>query len=368
MSVLIIDREDRGAEVGSDFSTTFTHVIQYEAENLMEIMSSRLLPQRGSRHPQNTAYFLDTIQVQPNGNKGRKIQALATLTYTNSTEMTRYFSGDPWDLGAQNFTSNYQTISKPFLEGYDKDGKKIQNLNSANCRILAETSGTIREITFTYCTKVRINKDVVTNQNPIINKKTEKVAGIDIPKMTGLLLPISAVYIAEYGAEEELEREYWELTATIQINPEGWDKKELNVGTMCYFKNSEGAIVKVPQNIYSYTPWKSVDPELKMKTEKKFGNIDDVIKAKDEYAKIYVEYKKQQQGADITEKDEEGYRVNAWNDLPFEEVTEPMPLRDDGTLYEEALSDPVTYPYKIKSIYEYVIGSWNEFDLPDKRA
>ena len=116
MAVKIINREDRGAGLDESGVTTFTHVIQFEGNSLMEIMTSRLLPQRGSRHPQNTAYYLSAVQLEPNGNKNRGVQVLATLTYTNSTEFIRNFTGDPWDLGAQNFTSQYVSISKPFVE------------------------------------------------------------------------------------------------------------------------------------------------------------------------------------------------------------------------------------------------------------
>ena len=150
MSVEIIAREDRGASVDSSGAVSFSHVIQFEGDSLMEIVSSTLLPQRGSRHPQNTAFFLDSLEVQPNGNKGRRVQALATLNYSNSTELTRYYGGDPWDLGAQNVTETTQEAQIAFISGWDERGNEIANVNSAGCRILSETTEPIIVLSFSY--------------------------------------------------------------------------------------------------------------------------------------------------------------------------------------------------------------------------
>lgn len=367
MAVKIIDRQDRGAGVDESGATTFTHVIQFEGNSLMEIMTSRMLPQRGSRHPQNTAYYLSAIQLEPNGNKNRGVQALATLTYTNNSDVVRDFTGDPWDLGAQNFASNYTSISKPFITGYNSKGDVVMNLNTAGCRILAETSETIREISFTYCLKAKSSGEFDGNSEAIINKSTETVGGIQIPARTGLLLPLSANFITEYdGAGNEIKRQYWEISATIQIKKSGWSKDELNVGTMCFFKNQSGQVVRKLKSIFSYTPWESKKSEDNIKLEPLFGSIDDVIRAKNKYAKIVSGYDPEGT-AKPTSEQMESYQ-KAWDELPYERVTEPMPLRADGTLYEEAIKDPVTNRYLVVKIYDSKIASWNSYNLPRKRA
>lgn len=380
MAVKIINREDRGAGLDESGVTTFTHVIQFEGNSLMEIMTSRLLPQRGSRHPQNTAYYLSAVQLEPNGNKNRGVQVLATLTYTNSTEFIRNFTGDPWDLGAQNFTSQYVSISKPFVECWryvkNKNNKTelklVQNVNSAGCRILAETTETFREIGFTYCAKARSSGDFGSNGKMIINKSSETVAGIPIKAMTGLLLPTSANFITEYDETgNRIKRQYWDISATIQIKESGWSKDELDIGTMCFFKNKAGEVVKELKNIYSFTPWISVNPEDKIATLSKLGSIDHVIEAKNAYAKLAMKAKGYGDNYDITKETDPG-KINlykqAWDELPYEEVTEPMPLREDGTLFEEAIKDPVQNPYRVLKNYDATIGSWNAFDLPRERA
>lgn len=377
MAVEIMFREDRGASVDSSGATTFTHVIQFQGDSLMEIMTSRLLPSRGSRHPQNSAFYLDSIDIEPNGNLKRRCQALATLTYSNGSELLRDFTGDPWDLGAQNFTSNYVSVSKPLLKGWQYiEGKglqrdelrEVQNLNTAGCRILAETSENIREISFTYCVKAKLSGDFDGNDTAIINKKTEKVAGIQIPARTGLLLPLSANFITEYeGSGNRVRRKYWEVSATIQIKKNGWSKDELNIGTLSFPKdNTTGKAIRIPQAIFRYTPWVSKKDEDNIRVRPVFGSIDDVIRAKNVYAKAVSGY--DPEGTVPPAGEQEKNYQSAWDKLPYEEVTEPMPLREDGTLFTEALEDPVNNPYLVLKIYDAPIGSWNAFNLPEKRA
>ena len=339
MSVEIIAREDRGASVDSSGAVSFSHVIQFEGDSLMEIVSSSLLPQRGSRHPQNTAFFLDSLEVQPNGNKGRRVQALATLNYSNSTELTRYYGGDPWDLGAQNVTETTQEAQIAFISGWDEHGNEIANVNSAGCRILSETTEPIIVLSFTYNLEAFDRREPKIAREAIINSNTVRVAGRKIPAKTGKLLPMEASYIAEYGAENELTREYWDVKATIQIKSSGWAREELDVGTMAFFRDGAGNLLRIPKNIYRYTPWMSKESSDKLRTVPKFGSIDDVIAAQEKYAELF-------------DTDEE--KQDAKKELPFEEITEPMPLNEDGTLFMGAI--------------DTVIGSWSAFDMPEERA
>lgn len=353
MSVEIIAREDRGASVDSSGAVSFSHVIQFEGDSLMEIVSSTLLPQRGSRHPQNTAFFLDSLEVQPNGNKGRRVQALATLNYSNSTELTRYYGGDPWDLGAQNVTETTQEAQIAFISGWDEHGNEIANVNSAGCRILSETTEPIIVLSFSYNLEAFDRREPKIAREAIINSSTVRVAGRKIPAKTGKLLPMEANYVPEYGAENELIREYWDVKATIQIKASGWAREELDVGTMAFFRSGSGELLRIPKNIYRYTPWTSKESSDKLRTVPKFGSIDDVIAAQENYAELF-------------ETDEE--KQNAKNELPFEEITEPMPLNADGTLFMEAIAGPMVNPYNKKIIFDTVIGSWSAFDMPEERA
>ncbi len=374
MAVQIIDLRDQGMQVDSNGTTTFTREIQLEGDTLMEIGTSPLLPQKGARHPENVVFYLDSVQLTPNGNRNRKAQVLATLTYNNSIENANISitsETDPWELGAQNLVSSTQTVAKPLLSGLNKAGETIQNLNSAGCRIVAETTETVRVIGFTYCVRYK-DKDAPLNDNAIINMTAERVAGIDIPAYQGKLLPMTASYIVEYRENSDrVRRRYWNISAEIHIKKSGWSLKELNVGTMAFFKDKDGAVVRKPRNIYRYTPWASWDPSVNLGKSPEFGSLEDVIAAKNYYAVAVMVHKTQNPAwtmAGETDVNNLSFYNQAWNDLPFEEVTEPMPLRADGTLYMEAIIDPVNNPYLEIDIYDADIGSWDGYNIPRERS
>ena len=376
MAVVIIAEEDRQLQVSASGVTTFTREMQLEGENLMEIATSPLVPQRGWRHPQNTAFFLDTIEISPNGNKGRKVQALATLTYNNSAELLKEFTEEPWELGAQNFSSSFEATSVAFVSGYAKLAKNpsvlnsggwkvVQNVNTAGGRIEAETERYVQNITFTYSVKGKADKNFEGANTAYINKNSETVAGIKIEPLTGLLMPQAATFITEYYGNGEIKRQYWNVETTIRINPETWSKKELNVGTMCYFYGKDKKIVKHPYNIFSYTPWKSRNESDNMAVLPEFGSIGDVIRAKHKYAETItgVTY------SALQNKDSQTVQKyqQAFDALPYSEVTEPMPLLPNGALDLQAIEDPQNYPYYVLNIFDHTVCSWSKFDLPKRR-
>lgn len=369
MSVEIIAQEDQSFKTSPEGATTITRTMAIEADNMMEIFTSNKIPQRGWRHPDNSAFYLDTIEITKIGNKNRKCQAQATINYNNATELVLEFDGDPWDLGAQNFTSNFVPINVPFLNGYDEDGNPMQNLNSAGCRIEAETTEYIREINFDYCVKASGSRgDFDGAEEAIINKSTDRIAGISIAKRTGLLLPMSSTFITEYEASgNEIKRQYWNVNVTIQIKKTGWRRDELDIGTMCYFKNQLGQIVKRPRNLYSYSDWSTSATDDSNKNSKTFyGSIDDVISAKRKYARMANGSFNPSVTTSPTQDQINNYQ-RAYDQFPFEEITEPFPL-SNGLFYQNAMEYPENYPYNTIKIYDAKIASWNQFDLPSTRA
>lgn len=344
----LLKQEDVGFSY-NESEKRFTRKMMVEGTSMMEIFTSNILPMKGSRHPNNSGLRLVNCDCQPSGNMNGKIQAIATLEYSSVSEDS---DKDPWDLGAQNVTVSYNTESAPFISGYNEEGVKIQNLNSAGCRILAETTRYIKTLSFMFCVKGKSSGEAPTNDEPVINKSTTKVAGYSIKKGTGLLMPMGASFIVEYEADgQKIKRQYWEIQATIQCNPNGWAKKELDVGTMALFPEelAEGEKL-VAKPIYQFTPWESKESSVNMRVKPKFGSIDAVIAAKIAYAKLFSSSEYQRR----------------FDELPYQEITEPLPLLN-GQIYQDAIQDPVTYPYKTIDIYETLPASWREWDLPKKR-
>lgn len=364
--VKVIAEEDREIFTDSNGNATLTRVIQFEADSLDEIATSNLVPQWRSRHPKLSNFYLSTGRTVKNGNKNRGVQALATLSYVNSSSSVNFITGvDPWDLGALNFHISYITMPQPLLWGYTREGEAILNLNSAGTRILAESTEYIPVLNFTYCIKAKSSSEPIVNRKPIVNKNAVTVAGIPIAPMWGKLMPLSATLIQEYNSSgTRVQRSYWEYSAQIQLREDyaaegqplsdfvknGWGLVELDVGTLCRFKGPDGALIEQAQSIYRYTPWKSKE-DMKKNIPPKYGSLDDVIRAREEFAGS--------SGLD---------RQTALSNFPYEEVTEPMPLKKDGTLYEEAIADPKSYPYNKIEIFDCEIGSWNAYNLPRKRA
>lgn len=351
----VIAAEDRSASKDKNGKLVLKRYLQVEGDSIPEIALSTLIPQIGSRHPVYTGFYLESIgEFSKTGNKDRKVQTLVPLVYTTSItgSSVMHFGGEPWELGAQNVQISFIEQKKPLISGTSADGTEtVQCLNSAGCQILAETTETITVLSFMFSVKAKSTSLLNTNSFAIVNASTETVAGIVIPERQGKLLPMSANYVIEYEDNgTTVKRRYWNYNAQIHISQSGWAKKLLDVGTMAKFKETaDDGTEKVrdyPENIYKYTPWKSSDMIENMKVSPKYGNIDAVIKAMKEY-----------------------WQVTGNSDkIPYEEVTEPMPLKADGTIYEEALKDPKLFKYREIELYDCSVGSWNSYNLPKDEA
>jgi hypothetical protein len=85
-----------------------------------------------------------------------------------------------------------------------------------------------------------------------------------------------------------------------------------------------------------------------------YGCISDVYEARNTYANLM--YPNQETSAEYW---------NAWQELPYEEVKEPLYLAKDGTLDLEALKDGskgLQVPY-----FDVSPASWKQYDLPTKK-
>ena len=343
----IINSEDVGFSYSSE-EVVFTRKVLLEGDTLMDIYKSKLLPQKGARHPNNTSLRLVGCDCSPVGNQGNKKQAIATLSY--SSVYNEDSTAEPWELGAQSVAVSFSTENSPLIYGYNSSGQKVQLLNSANCKITAETSKFIKAISFLFCVKGKSKGNAPINDFPIINKSAVCVAGFQISALHGQLMPMNASYITEYDEYTgELKREYWEISATIQISRRGWMKRFLDVGTMALFPEEDSS--GLPKPIYQFTPWKSTDASVNAQTRPVFGSITSVIQAKNAYANLFTGDEKQKK----------------WDELPYQEITDPMPL-DNGRLYTQALYNPTQYPYKEIAVYESNPESWAKWNLPSKRS
>lgn len=328
MALEISNIEDTGMSMDSS-GWTRTRKKIVSASTWEELYRGNAFPAHGSRHPENSAFRLESANMTQIGNSDRKIQVLWEGTYHASTIAE---AKDPWELDAQNVNISYSTEQAPLLYGFNDKGKSVSLLNSAGCMISAETTYTITELSFLYCVKAKKSGDAPGNSTPMINKNSETVAGIKIPAYCGMIMPTAANLIVEYEDDNPNKEKmrYWELSVNIRINNKTWKKEFLDVGTMALFESN------VPEPIFQYQP----DPEG-IKPE--YGSIHQLRKAKERYKKNYPE-----------------------KEMSWTEVTEPLPLKY-GHIYKDAMGSPDNKYEKIY-LFEFEPVSWNSLDLPKRRA
>jgi hypothetical protein len=222
-------------------------------------------------------------------------------------------------------------------------------LNSAGSRLLIEGQNIIRQISFTFCVKDGKSGEAPLNNRAIINSKSEKAAGYKFDPFTAMLMPMNATFIQDVDEYGDIYRRYWQIEAVIMENSKTWERKALDVGTMALVEGKE-----YPQPIYQYTPWQYADPGANIGIQPRFGSIDDVIRAKTAYANM------------VSPGNATEWAKN-YDLVPYNEITEPLPLIN-GKVYTNAIKDPVKYPYGYIPYFETKPGSWNKYNLPQKRA
>ena len=368
MAITIDYTIDSELSIDAD-GVTLTRQRRFTAESILALYESNRIPQRGSRHPDNSYFRLVSGQCEIVGNVGNNRQIMWTGTYraSGSASAGAGLSGgndrDPWELGATDFRDVPFTTSDEedwvFKPG-DNTGFRLTN--SANCRYALRHDRYGREITFLFATKNKPN----VNYQPQINAATVTVAGQTIEEYNGLLMPLTRRRVVEYDDQGAVSRSYWEVSATVRIHPLSWKKSQLDVGTLAFDANVPAAS-RTPEPINRYTPWASTDAATNLATPPSFGSINAVTAAKQNYALIATRAKYGQSWLP-TQKNPEAtaYYYQCFQDLPYSEVTDPLPLKD-GFVYTDALKDPATYSYKTSAAYlEYRSSNWTQYNLPAK--
>ncbi len=347
---LFIKNDEIGEEARTDKNgqTTITRRMVFQGDKehtVADVVSHELYPQTESALPSNAVFSLQEISVKKAGSTPALFEVDATYKKVNySTTGNLSIGGGsevkPWDLGIVNWDIGFFDTTVPYTHGYDMKGVWVPNMNSAGCQIVSEKTVTITQFSFSF--NLKSKSVVIFNTQPVLNKDTEKINGYPILKYYGKLMPIGVKQIKVYNNNGKVKWEYYNCTVTIQINPFGWMDEMLDVGTMAKFK--KGSKYELGA-IYRYTPWTKNENAHKIAMPSKYGSIDDVIAAKDAYDKV---------------------DAGGWAKLPWEEVTEQMPLKPDGTLNTAAIEDPTKNPYNKIQRFRYKATAWSSYKFPEK--
>ena len=343
---------DEDYSISADGSSV-TRIKYVEGESLKDIVDSGLLPGYRSVHPVFRQMRLESGNFEQTGNTDGKIQGIWTGNYSTPSNSGGGSSGasddtDPWELDAQEFRKSPFPVERPLKYGYNAKGERIQLLNSAGCQL--ELTGEIHgtQYTFVFYTK----KEPKVPSEPVINSSSITIAGENFPQYSALLYPPEVNHIVDRDDKGEILRSYYEIPVTIRTLPGGWMEKPLDIGTLARFGDDP-----TPQPIYKYHPWTSKDESENMKVRPAFGSIQDVLAAKRKYAEVMS-------GGSDTSSD--AYK-SAYKELPYDEMTEPLPLTPDGKVYVEAMTDPAKHPYNTIDHFKFQLVNFSQYNLPKKR-
>lgn len=323
--------------------------------SLQDILSGVTLPQYGSRHPNNSRLRLTSSTCNEVGNLNGKCQALWEGSYTTSSaSFTSNSEKDPWELAAQNLSAISFSIREAMTEYWNEELEHIEHplRNTANDLIEMEQELYGKEYSFVFCQRAKSTPPAV-NDAPLLNSSKIKVAGVTIEQYRGLLLPISFRHIKDTDSKGN-ERSYYEISVTIKEHPRGWLRTLENIGVLARPAKDEPS-----EPIYRYTPWVSENLAENIKVKPKIGTLANVIEAKHKYANI-ISPDGNKAGGDAATK-----YWNAWQELPYSEVTEPMYLDADGLIDTAALVDGTKGQQK--KFYEYAAANWSQFNLPSNK-
>ncbi len=346
---------------GSSSITRKLFFVGSKDAKITDVITSPLYPQIHSLLPSDVRFSMDSINCNGVGDIPPTFEATAQYKF-NYIATSRDRNGNPitantkpWLLPIQDLSSTYNEIEVPFISGWRYEPaigmvvEKEQLRNKAGFPLVATTTANVRTIAFTFNMR-HTGRTPTFNTEPVINSEDIRVAGVLIKAYTGKLMPITSQLITVMNQNGRGVRwEYWSCRVEIKIHPDkqyGWIRRFLNVGTICrWFDNTIGPA-------YKYYPWGSKTDLGNYSIAPVVGNIHDVVKAKNKYAALFGN-----QGTP-------DYNA-AWTRLPWEEMTEPLPMDNSGRLDTSALNG-VT-PYKELFFLDYDPVPWRGFNFPEYR-
>lgn len=342
------------------FTPDMYNVPSSDLENIFAVKNNEHMPHRYDTLSENSDYIIDTIEIskkvtQDDGDPDKFCSYIVTATYDKAENVRERDAGGgsssdndkndvdedgnkvtentpPWKRRA---TVNFQTVEVkiPFKKAYatsSSTSATVDVLNKANQTLTADTSRYRQEISFT--------KNVTSRQTkwdklvPVVNSdefhftfEGTSITSMTYPSGTVLFLPpaYQLNFWAPPSASTATPTGYLSYNLRMIYDPEGWDKKLLNVGTWAKFSaNGE------PEQIYKETIISGGTSTIN------FVNLSTAL-----------QHQKQ-------------YNNNSNVNYSFEAVTEDIPLKADGTVWKEALLNPAQNPYLVLNFIQYKAESF----------
>ncbi len=358
MAIRLIKDDTEFEGMGSDGKRTATRhmVFSYDqGDTQMDLANSPLLPELNDVHPDYAGWRAESIGKPEYFDNPRRYIIDATYAYnSNITSSLSDYKKDakPWDEPYSNIqisTYDKEISVQQWFDGETDEPKPIEN-GAGDAIPMTDTVSMIR-ISFSKNYKSKKNKlkfDIPASYS--YNSSDIKIFGIEIKAYCGKLLPFTIdKHIVVDGSGKE-KYVYDTVNYTIEVAPYnedlklyGWKKVFLNVGTRAKFENKDG--VKHISRIYKYRYLPSYNKATYFtdlaNAKELYGSLEDLIAAR----KAFLDSSKEATSSMF----------------PYEEITEPMPLNEDGTLDLDAL---ISKRYKTVSGYMKKGESWTRYNLP----
>jgi hypothetical protein len=378
MSFALLKDDIQFDGMDSSGKKTATRIMAFSCsanDGALDLAESPVMPSRGDVHPDYTLWTVDSIEpfeysdvLSLGSYSGPGYMARVKYTYGGTDVGAGALSGKkPWELGATNFqTGTYEKEvplkrifqPKKIAVGKKEDGtiiygtgKWVDYKNSAGFRKLGKDTVTVLRISFTLNYKHQKGVILPAPTDYSFNANAEKICNFVIPPYAGKLMPFSTQIHTVYdNSGKNVKYEYESANITLEIMQEAtWIDEMLNTGTICLWEQTiNGKKVMVPGAVYKYR-------EISTYNANTF--YDDILKAKPKFGSLEMM---------IAQRHKFVEAKGPTDKFPYEEFTEEVPQKTDGTLYEEALLDP-NKDYLTKGGFTRAGVSWKKYNLPEKR-
>ena len=317
-------------------------------DSSMLLAESNLVPKRNDVHPVYTRWSVESVGAPVYDAADHRFMLKIKYKFggdsgggNGGTE--NISSVEPWLLGAQNVKITVFEKEKVIDQLWNPDKNSwVSLINTAGNKLLLQGSEYVLQLSFTQNYKHTTGKWREMNSNISINDSDVKVCNLNIKKYSGLLKPFLPELHTVYENDgKTIKWEYESINYTIEVlTDSNWLKSVLNVGRLARFER-KGELTVLPEPVFSYTPWKTADDTANMQVKPVYGGITDVQAAQIEYQKVAPGKK-----------------------IPYSQIDEDLPLKEDGTLYLEAMENPDENPYLKIEGFTVIPESWAKYGLP----
>lgn len=243
----------------------------------------------------------------------------------------------PWKLPPDGFTVTYPETKKPFELAYnEKSERKVRVQNRAGSALIADTIDYDAEFSFNYNVK-SLSANTGFEYSGTVNKDAITVAGITFNKQSAFMKPLTIQRIRVFENSGAIKWTYDRVSVKIISRKGGWGRRFLNVGTEAIFESGKRA-----EQIYAYR----ANQESETLGNVVYTNAAGIAKE--------------------TKRLEDLDKV-----FGYEEVTEPLPLTEDGFVDTATIDNPTdgdgNTNYQTLTFREFEEKSWKALNLPKKR-